>query len=73
MIASLPVEERPRVVRLVGCEPETFGDEDEGQLGLSPTVARAVEQAAAMVEAQVESLLAELGPSGEPGAEAPRA
>lgn len=35
---------------LVGCEPESFGDEDEGRLGLSERVARAVDQAARVVE-----------------------
>lgn len=40
-------------ILLVGCEPETFGPE-EGQMGLSPSVEAAVEQAAAVVESLVE-------------------
>jgi hydrogenase maturation protease len=44
-------------IRIVGCEPETFGPADEGQMGLSPAVAAAVEQG---IEA-IESLLTEMG------------
>ena len=40
-------------VLLVGCEPETFGPE-EGHMGLSASVAAAVEKAAAVVETLVE-------------------
>ena len=29
-----------RNIRIVGCEPETFGPDDEGQMGLSPCVAK---------------------------------
>jgi len=42
-----------RNILIVGCEPETFGSPDEGQLGLSPGVARAVERAIDVIEALV--------------------
>ena len=43
-------------IRIVGCEPETFGPPDEGFMGLSPVVAAAVEPAADLVEQLVEEL-----------------
>ena len=46
-------------ILLVGCEPETLGSDEEGQMGLSATVAAAVEPAADMVEALVGRLLEE--------------
>jgi len=46
-------------ILLVGCEPETLGSEEEGQVGLGAAVAAAVEPAADMVEALVERLLEE--------------
>jgi hydrogenase maturation protease len=46
----------PRIL-LVGCEPETLGLEEEGQMGLSATVAAAVDTAADMVEALVRRML----------------
>lgn len=45
-------------IRLVGCQPETFGDE-EGQMGLSQPVQAAVEDAANMVESLIEKFLTE--------------
>jgi hydrogenase maturation protease len=39
-------------IRIVGCEPETFGG-DEGQLGLSPSVAAAVEEAIRVIETMI--------------------
>jgi hydrogenase maturation protease len=42
-------------ILLVGCEPGTFGPE-EGQLGLSPEVERAVDGAVEMVRALVRDL-----------------
>lgn len=44
-------------VLIVGCEPETFGSEDEPQMGLSATVLAAVPQAVSLVE----TLIAEAG------------
>jgi len=44
-------------VLLVGCEPETFGPE-EGQLGLSATVAGVVDKAANVVESLIEEACA---------------
>jgi hydrogenase maturation protease len=46
-------------ILLVGCEPETLGSEEEGMMGLSATVAAAVDPAADMVEALVARLLEE--------------
>jgi hydrogenase maturation protease len=52
-------EEPPARVLVVGCEPETFGPEELGQMGLSDRVAAALPGAVEMVE----ELLAEvLGP-----------
>ena len=46
-------------ILLVGCEPESLGSEEEGQMGLSATVSAAVEDAADLVEALVGRLLRE--------------
>ena len=46
-------------ILLVGCEPETLGSEEEGQMGLSATVGAAGETAADMVEALVGRILEE--------------
>ena len=44
---------------LIGCEPETFGDEEEGLMGLSPRVAVAVDEAVDLIERLVSQLLKE--------------
>jgi hydrogenase maturation protease len=46
-------------VLLVACEPETFGDEETGAMGLSPPVAAAVGEAAKAIERLVGELLLE--------------
>lgn len=46
-------------VLLVACEPETFGDEETGAMGLSPPVAAAVDEAVMAVERLVGDLLRE--------------
>jgi len=51
---------RPRNVTVVGCEPLTFGPENEGQMGLSEAVAGSVSEAVAVVE----QLIARLAPTG---------
>ena len=51
---------RPRNVTVVGCEPLTFGPENEGQMGLSDPVASSVTEAVAVVE----QLIARLVPTG---------
>jgi hydrogenase maturation protease len=48
-------------ILLVGCEPETLGSEEEGLMGLSATVAAAVEVAADLVEVLVSRTLKEDG------------
>ena len=42
-------------VILVGCEPETFGPENEGHMGLSAPVEAAVDEAVRIIEELVES------------------
>lgn len=49
----------PSRILLVGCEPETFGTELEGQMGLSEPVQAAVDEAVHLVESLVERLLKE--------------
>jgi hydrogenase maturation protease len=49
----------PRRLRLVGCEPETLGDEDEPLMQLSAVVAAAVAPAIALIDELVTSLRAE--------------
>ena len=55
MARSMGVEFRRILV--VGCEPETLGPEGEGQLGMSATVARSVDEAVSLVEALVSDLI----------------
>jgi hydrogenase maturation protease len=43
----------PNRVLLVGCEPEDLGSDEEGKLGLSPSVAAAVDEAVNMIETVV--------------------
>jgi hydrogenase maturation protease len=38
-------------VVIIGCEPESFGSDNEPQMGLSRTVEAAVDEAVAMIEA----------------------
>jgi hydrogenase maturation protease len=45
-------------VLLVGCEPNDFGDELEGRMGLSAPVQAAVEEASNIVEVLAERILA---------------
>jgi hydrogenase maturation protease len=40
-------------ILLVGCEPATFGPEEEGQMGLSPPVAAAVDRAVELIESLI--------------------
>jgi hydrogenase maturation protease len=44
---------RPKRVLIVGCEPETLGDEFEGAMGLSAPVQTAVAGAIALVESLI--------------------
>jgi hydrogenase maturation protease len=48
--------EIPAQVFVVGCEPEDFGDELEGRMGLSAVVQTAVEEACTMVRGLVERI-----------------
>lgn len=47
----------PRRMRVVGCEPETFGEEGVGQLGLSEPVSEAVGRAVDIVEGLIQDFL----------------
>jgi hydrogenase maturation protease len=53
-----------RSLRVVGCEPESFGSDEAPQLGLSPAVARAVGPAIELVEQ-----LTAVAPAARPAAE----
>jgi hydrogenase maturation protease len=57
LAASLgPIQ--PRVL-VLGCEPNDFGDELEGRMGLSEAVQAAVEEASTMIERLVGRILAD--------------
>jgi hydrogenase maturation protease len=43
----------PGRILLVGCEAESFGDPEEGRMGLSASVGAAVEEAVGLVESLV--------------------
>jgi hydrogenase maturation protease len=43
-------------IYLIGCEPEDFGDELDGRIGLSKSVQASVGEAAAMIDNLVERL-----------------
>ena len=45
-------------VLIVGCEPNDFGDELEGRMGLSAPVQAAVEEASNLIEELIERILA---------------
>ena len=49
---------QPGPLRVVGCEPATFGSEDEPAMGLSAAVATAVDEAVDLVESLVKETLA---------------
>jgi len=49
----------PKRVLVVGCEPATFGPENEGQMGLSEPVQNALNEAVSMVEDLVARLVSE--------------
>jgi hydrogenase maturation protease len=51
----------PRVLRLVGCEPQTFEADALGAEGLSPPVRAAIPEAIALVEGLIEGLSGERG------------
>jgi hydrogenase maturation protease len=53
-------------ILLVGCEPETLGGE-EGQMGLSPPVEAAVDEAVKLVESLVNRILGGDGPDSRIG------
>jgi hydrogenase maturation protease len=50
-------QKRPDTVRIVGCEPATFGEEGFGQSGLSEAVELAIPEAVRLVQSLVQDLL----------------
>jgi hydrogenase maturation protease len=44
-------------ILLVGCEPETFGTENEGKMGLSEPVRAAAVEAVALIEQLLSDIL----------------
>ena len=46
-------------ILVVGCQPNDFGDELEGRMGLSPAVQAVVEEASNMIEELIGKILAE--------------
>jgi hydrogenase maturation protease len=57
-------------ILLVGCEPETLGTDEDGMMGLSDTVAAAVDRGADAVEELVAKLLEESRNASDTGAAA---
>jgi hydrogenase maturation protease len=53
-IGSVP---GPTTLRVVGCEPATFGPEGLGQVGLSPAVCAVVDEAVQIIEAMVREIV----------------
>lgn len=53
--------EAPPLIRVVGCEPTTFGDEDEPLVGLSEEVRAAVDPAVAIIDDLVRELTGRRG------------
>ena len=46
----------PGQIFLIGCEPATFGPENEGLMGLSPPVEAAVDRAVELIESMITRL-----------------
>ncbi|HEY1754920.1 MAG TPA: hydrogenase maturation protease [Bryobacteraceae bacterium] len=47
----------PGRILLIGCEPATFGPENEGVMGLSPFVEAAVDRAVELIESMISRML----------------
>jgi hydrogenase maturation protease len=47
-------------LRLIGCQPASFGSAEQPQMSLSPAVSKAVDEAAALVYSVLGDMLAEL-------------
>ncbi len=62
LVKTMGGELKARIL-LVGCEPETFGPENEGQMGLSAPVQAAVPEAVKMVESLLTRVLAQTADS----------
>ena len=54
------------LLRVVGCEPCTFGSADQPQMGLSPAVAAAVDQSLPLIEVLIKDLLLQANASSKP-------
>ncbi|HYR91771.1 MAG TPA: hydrogenase maturation protease [Terriglobia bacterium] len=44
-------------VRIVGCEPESLGSQEEGRMGLSPPVNAALDEAIGIIESLIQEAL----------------
>ncbi len=54
----------PHRVLVVGCEPATFGPEDEGQMGLSAPITAVLDEAITLVERLVQQIRTEAAGAG---------
>lgn len=57
----------PKRVLVVGCEPATFGPENEGQMGLSAPVENALNEAVVMTQDLISKLIQEANPADPVG------
>jgi hydrogenase maturation protease len=55
--------DRPTWIRVLGCEPESLGTEEDGAMGLSDTVRTAVDEAVRMTEEIAREFLEHSAPS----------
>lgn len=69
VLRTLPSEAQPRILRILGCEPETL-EPDAADMGLSPVVQAAVQAAVPMIERLMAELFAELALRAGAGAHA---
>jgi hydrogenase maturation protease len=65
--AAAAMGARPRRVLVVGCEPATFGSDEDPAMGLSPPVEAAVDEAIRMIRSLIDQVL---NPETAPPAEA---
>jgi hydrogenase maturation protease len=56
VLAWLPPDAAPRTIRIVGCEPASFGEEGVGHMGLSPPVLAAVDEAMGVVRSLLDEM-----------------
>jgi hydrogenase maturation protease len=59
VLAWLPEGAAPRTIRIVGCEPEGFGEDGLGHMGLSAPVLAAVDEAVGIVRGLLDEMVDE--------------